>query len=216
MPSRAPETKASRGRERAEHLGPERRRPMVLDAALRLFVEGGYRGTSMEAIATAAGVTKPVVYDCYPSKEELFRALLEREESRLLAAIGGALPTDINPRDVEGALASGFEAIFTAAIAAPDSWRVLFESEHGAERAVARRARAGRRLVVDQLAGLVEPVLAEVSPDATPGAAPVLAELVVSVGEAGVRILLAKGDRWTPEELSALMARVAVRGFAAA
>ena len=61
---------------RAAHLGPERRRPMVLDAAFELFLEHGYEGTSMEAIARATGVTKPVVYACYPSKEELFKALL--------------------------------------------------------------------------------------------------------------------------------------------
>jgi len=60
-------------RRRAAHLGPERRRPLVLDAAFDLFVKRGYEGTSMEAIAAAAGVTKPVVYDCFPSKEELFR-----------------------------------------------------------------------------------------------------------------------------------------------
>ena len=73
-------------RERAQHLGPERRRPMVLDAALRLFTAAGYQGTSMEAIAEAAGVTKPVVYECYPSKAELFRALLERAELEIVAA----------------------------------------------------------------------------------------------------------------------------------
>src|SRR5262249_51657456 len=80
-------TRSEVGRRRAAHLGPERRRPLVLDAALGLFVERGYRGTAMEAIAEAAGVTKPVVYECYPSKAELFRALLEREEGRLLEAV---------------------------------------------------------------------------------------------------------------------------------
>jgi AcrR family transcriptional regulator len=54
-------------RRRAAHLGPERRRPLVLDAAFALFVKRGYEGTSMEAIAAAAGVTKPVVYDCFSS-----------------------------------------------------------------------------------------------------------------------------------------------------
>src|SRR5881275_911507 len=79
-------------RQRAAHLGPERRRPLVLDAAFGLFVERGYEGTSMEAIAAAAGVTKPVVYDCFASKEELFAALLRREESRVLGQIAAALP----------------------------------------------------------------------------------------------------------------------------
>src|SRR5919108_5617565 len=79
-------------RRRAAHLGPERRRPLVLDAAFDLFLAHGYEGTSMDAIARAAGVTKPVVYACYPSKEELFKALLRREETRVLGEIQGILP----------------------------------------------------------------------------------------------------------------------------
>ena len=78
---------ATRRRGRAAHLGPERRRPLVLDAAFELFLEHGYDGTSMDAVARAAGVTKPVVYDCFPSKEDLFTALLQREETRVLEQI---------------------------------------------------------------------------------------------------------------------------------
>src|SRR5436309_1537304 len=82
---------ADGGRARAAHLGPERRRPLVLDAAFEVFLERGYEGTSMDAIAEAAGVTKPVVYACYASKDELFRALFRREEERILTEIGSAI-----------------------------------------------------------------------------------------------------------------------------
>ncbi len=71
-------------RKRAAHLGPERRRPLVLDAAYDLFIENGFEGTSMDSIAAAAGVSKPVVYDCFASKDELFTAMLDREEERIL------------------------------------------------------------------------------------------------------------------------------------
>jgi AcrR family transcriptional regulator len=83
----------------------------VLDAALEQFVEHGYRGTSMEAIAEAAGVSKPVVYECYPSKEKLFRALLEREEQRLGEAVAAALPKSPSFEDVEAVLAEGLIAL---------------------------------------------------------------------------------------------------------
>src|SRR5438105_15473421 len=91
----------SRRRGRAAHLGPERRRPLVLDAAFELFLEHGYDGTSMEAVAHAAGVTKPVVYDCFGSKEELFTALLQREEARVLGQIAAALPREADREDPE-------------------------------------------------------------------------------------------------------------------
>src|SRR5271167_325410 len=75
-------------RTRATHLGPERRRPLILDVAFGLFLERGYKGTSMDAIADAAGVTKPVIYACFASKAELFGALLDREEQRMFAQFG--------------------------------------------------------------------------------------------------------------------------------
>src|SRR5438128_7131431 len=83
-------------RRRAAHLGPERRRPLVLDAALPLFVEHGYPATSMDMIAEAAGVTRPVIYDCFANKEELFTALLERESGRLLENALASLPREMD------------------------------------------------------------------------------------------------------------------------
>src|SRR5205809_381101 len=105
-------------RKRAAHLGPERRRPQVLDAALKLFLERGYEGTSMDAIARAAGVTKPVVYACFPGKDELFRALLRREEERILTEIQTAFDgSDLS--DPEGTLIEGFTGFLRAVAASP-------------------------------------------------------------------------------------------------
>src|SRR5436309_3133058 len=112
---------ATRRRGRAAHLGPERRRPLVLDAAFELFLEHGYDGTSMDAVADAAGVTKPVVYDCFASKEELFTALLRREESRVQGQIAAALPRGADTDDVEELLAAAFTAFLGAVAASPPS-----------------------------------------------------------------------------------------------
>jgi AcrR family transcriptional regulator len=220
MASKATGSKTKAGaaapRERAAHLGPERRRPLVLDAALRLFVERGYGGTSMDAIADAAGVTKPVVYDCYPSKEALFRALLEREERRLLDGIRAAFPTELEFDQLEGLISEGFTAFLTGAAAAPDSWRVVFDSEHGGEPVIARRVRRARGAVVTQLVSLVEPFLLTSGVDDAARKAPVLAELLASLGEAGVRVLLDSNGGWEPDELGALLGRIIARGPAAA
>src|SRR3954464_11292462 len=78
-------------RRRAAPPRPERRRPPGLDAALQQVLHRGYDGTSMQAVADEAGVTKPVVYACFSSKDELFRALLRREEERILGEIQSAL-----------------------------------------------------------------------------------------------------------------------------
>jgi AcrR family transcriptional regulator len=65
-------------------LEPAARRKLILDAASELFAEHGYDGASMRAIATAAGVTTPVLYDHFESKGELYTALLQGHADALL------------------------------------------------------------------------------------------------------------------------------------
>src|SRR3954462_8659347 len=140
-------------RKRAAHLGPERRRPQVLDAALELFLERGYEGTSMEAVAGAAGVTKPVVYACFAGKDELFRALLRREEERILAEIQAALQgADLDAP--ETTLVEGMTGFLRAAAASPDVYRLIFLGEGGGNAAVARRIQLGREAQVETLSEL--------------------------------------------------------------
>src|SRR5690349_6408211 len=140
-------------RKRAAHLGPERRRPQVLDAALDLFLDHGYEGTSMDAVAQAAGVTKPVVYACFAGKDELFRALLRREEERILAELQAAF-ADADLDDPERTLVDGMTGFLRAVAASPDVYRLIFLGEGGGNAAVARRIQLGRQSQVDALSVL--------------------------------------------------------------
>lgn len=64
----------------------QQKRQAVLDAALQEFKEHGFRGTSMDAIAARAGVSKRTVYNHFPSKEALFDAIASAfwQQSRAL------------------------------------------------------------------------------------------------------------------------------------
>jgi AcrR family transcriptional regulator len=194
-------------RTRAAHLGPEKRRPLVLDAALALFVEHGFAGGSMEMIAEAAGVTRPVVYDCYANKTELFRALIEREEQRLLDHLFEALPRQPDFDDPEKLLTEGFAAFLSAAERAPDSWRIVFLSEHGTDPEVARRVERARQQVTERITQLSVFTLSHAgAPDAR-RMAPLVAHLLVGQAEASVRFLLADPKGWTSDELGAFLGR---------
>jgi AcrR family transcriptional regulator len=202
--------KGAGGRKRAAHLGPERRRPEVLDAALKLFLDGGYEGTSMEAIAQAAGVTKPVVYACFPGKEELFRALLQREEERILTEIQGAF-AEADLEDPESTLIQGYTAFFGAIASSPEVYRLIFLGEGGGNAAVARRIQAGREAQVTTLTELARSWLA-----AREGAtgrdldrkARMLGNAIAGVAESGARLLLSGADDWTPETLGRELGRL--------
>jgi AcrR family transcriptional regulator len=202
-------------RERAAHLGPERRRPLVLDAAFELFLEHGYEGTSMDAIASAAGVTKPVVYACYPSKEELFKALFRREEARVLGQVQAALP-DTAGEDLERTLVDGLTAFLRAVADSPQAYRVVFLAEGGVSAAAAERIRRGReqqvRAVADIARSRLEARELETDPDT---AARLFGEIVVGLAESGARALLSGGGAWTPETLGRVLGRLAARGQSA-
>ena len=63
------------------------RREQLLEVALASFARAGYHETSMNDVADAAGVTKPVLYQHFESKRELYQALLDDVGERLVAAI---------------------------------------------------------------------------------------------------------------------------------
>ena len=204
-------------RKRAAHLGPERRRPQVLDAALDLFLTGGYEGTSMDAIAHAAGVTKPVVYACFPSKDELFRALLAREEERILGEIQQAFAgSDVT--DPEAALVRGMTGFLRAVASSPDVYRLIFLGEGGGNTAVARRIQRGRQAQVETLAVLAggwlesRPAAERPQGKELEAKAELLGAAIAGLAEAGARLVLSDPARWTPESLGPELARLAARG----
>jgi len=208
-PVRSAKKAANAGRKRAAHLGPERRRPEVLDAALKLFLEGGYEGTSMEAIARAAGVTKPVVYACFPGKEELFRALLRREEERIMGEIAAAFEgADLD--DPESTLVNGYTAFLRAVASSPEVYRLIFLGEGGGNAAVARRIQAGRERLVETLSDLARTWLAARgrAGEDVEREARLLGTAIAGIGESGARLLLSGADDWAPETLGRDLGRL--------
>jgi AcrR family transcriptional regulator len=198
-------------RKRAAHLGPERRRPLVLDAAHDLFLANGFDGTSMDAIAAAAGVSKPVVYDCFASKDELFTAMLDREEERVLRETEAALRTSGGAADPEGALIRGFEAFLTAVAQSPDIYRVVFLGEGGGNEVVAARIARG----LERQAALAATITrrwvddsSELQGEEAEAVALLLGQTIVGVAQVGARTLLRNPEHWTPASLAAKLGRM--------
>ncbi len=71
-------------------LSADARREQILDVAIDVFGRSGYYGASMNDIAEAAGVTKPVLYQHFDSKSDLYSALLDEVGNRMLDAIAKA------------------------------------------------------------------------------------------------------------------------------
>jgi len=184
---------------------------MLLDAALEVFSANGFAGTTMQSVADAAGVTKPVVYDSFANRDELLLALLAREEQHLVLSIMAGLPADPTVGTPEEHVLDGLTAFLTTAAANPQSWRIVFGAQYGAAPVVADRVRAARAFLVEGLRlTLVKSLPGVTAPDAN---LPVLAELLASMTEACARMLVVDGTDRTPAELAKVVSQVVGGGF---
>ncbi len=127
----------------------EVRREQVLDAALRIICARGYAAANMEAIAREVGVAKTVVYDAYGTRERLLRALLEREEARLLAAL------EVPP---QAGLIEWVDHGLRAVRSNPAEWRLLLAPAEGTPAMVQEHLESGRAVVLEHLRGLLAPL----------------------------------------------------------
>ena len=206
-------SKSARRRKRAAHLGPERRRPLVLDAAYELFLENGFEGTSMDAIAAAAGVSKPVVYDCFASKDELFTAMLDREEERILVETGEALATTgdrrrsrghADPR-LSGLPRSGAEVARHLPRRLPRRGR----GQRGRRGPDRRAASSTRRSIAAEIAAHWVERYSDLQGEEAEAAAELLGQTIVGLAQVGARTLLSGSGDWTPETLGEKLGRMA-------
>jgi AcrR family transcriptional regulator len=198
-------------RTRAAHLGPERRRPLVLDAAKQIAVTDGIPAVTIGAVADRLGVTRPVVYSCFPDRIEMLTALLAREEQMLLAGVLAAYPTPGRYRTSQAAFVGGMQALLRTVAEQPDTWRAIFWSNPGPD--VAELFSRARRQVADQFATLVRPDLRRWGTQDLARKLPVLVELFVSVGEGAVRSLLDPGTTYNADELGEIVGRAVYRAI---
>lgn len=102
-----------------------RRRRQLLDVAVTAFAGRGFHGTSMDEIAEAAGVTKPVLYQHFSSKRQLYLELLDEVGTRLVEAVTTAVRAASSPRQQ---VEAGFSAYFGFVAQQTDAFRLLFGS----------------------------------------------------------------------------------------
>src|SRR6266508_2876907 len=97
---------------------PERSAPL-LEVARRVFGTSGFHAVSMEAVAKEAGVTKPILYDHFPSKKELYLALIDADLTVLHEEVRKALVAPIGNRERIRALrTSSWRTVRSASIKA--------------------------------------------------------------------------------------------------
>jgi AcrR family transcriptional regulator len=108
---------------------PERRE-QLLQVARKVFAKGGYQTVTMDDVARQAGVTKPILYDHFPSKRDLYQGLLEADLAALEERIRTAIETSSGNRE---RIRGSFQAYFDFVDDEGAGFRLLMKEAVGAE-----------------------------------------------------------------------------------
>ncbi len=132
---------------------PERRR-QLLDVALASFADQGFHATSMNDLADAAGVTKPVLYQHFPSKHELYVEILDDVTARLEATIRHAVDA---ADDERSRLVAGLRAYFNFVDDERDAFVLVFGGGAPRDDDVVRNVRRTEARIAATIADLLGP-----------------------------------------------------------
>ena len=122
--------------DKSARLPRDERRAQLLVAALEVFTAAGYHSAAMDEIADRANVSKPVLYQHFPSKLELYLAVLDLHIESLVFAIQKAIASN---RENSSRVAATVEAYFGFIDSEGEAFRLLFESDMNLEPQVRER-----------------------------------------------------------------------------
>lgn len=162
------------------------REQQMLDAAVQMFSVNGYHETSMDTIAAAAEISKPMLYLYYGSKEDLFGACLNREMSRFIDVVRAGIDFNQSPKNLLRNTTGAFLHYIDENRA---SWIVMY-TQATSSPAFAHTVREGREQITELVAGLVRAGTRHPRSDAE---IDIMAVALVGAGEA-VASRLSTGD----------------------
>ena len=165
----------------------------------------GYHAAAMDEIAEHAGVSKPVLYQHFPGKLELYLALLEESVDTLVETVRDALRSNPDPKQ---RVAATFGAYFEYVGGEGQAYRLVFESDLSNEPAVRDRLDLVQRQCADMVSKAVREDTGLAADEAH-----LLSVGLVGMAQVTARYWLSTGDHIPREAAEQLVARLAWRGI---
>jgi AcrR family transcriptional regulator len=182
------------------------RRKQLLAAAQQVFVAQGYHAAAMDDIAERAGVSKPVLYQHFPGKLDLYLALLDTHCEALVDRVRNAMAATSDNKDrVLGATQAYFDFVDHES----EAFRLVFESDLRNDPAVRERV---ERVELTCIAAITDTIMADTG--VSRARAELLAAGLVGAAETAARFWLAGGRQVGKAEAVQLVATLGWRGIA--
>jgi AcrR family transcriptional regulator len=181
------------------------RRRQLLDAAMAVFVARGYHAAAMDEIAERAGVSKPVLYQHFPGKQDLYLALLDESVDRLVEAVTGAIRSTADNRQRVNAT---FAAYFGYVAEHSGTFKLVFESDFTSEPAVRAKLEDANRICADLISKVIQEDAGLADDEAY-----LLSIGLLGMAQVSARYWLSTTDSIPREAAEQLVARLAWRGI---
>jgi AcrR family transcriptional regulator len=192
-------------RPRGGRLPRQARRAQLLDAAQQVFVAVGYHAAAMDDIAERAGVSKPVLYQHFPSKLELYLALLDTSCDALVDAVRTALGST---QDNQERVAATMDAYLDFVGNEGGAFRLVFESDLTSEPAVRARVDTVSRDCAEAISAVIAEDTGLPREEAT-----LLAAGMAGLAQVTARYWVSSGGSIGRDEAAKLLTTLAWRGI---
>ena len=184
-------------------LSAAERREQLLGVALRVFAQKGFHNSSMNDVADAAGVTKPVLYQHFDSKRALYIAALEAVGDQMIDAIRRATEDAASGREKTTA---GMVAYFRWVMDDPDAFMLLFGSGTRRDEEFAAVSIRIEKTTAEMIAPLI-------AADLDAEQQRIIAHALIGMSEGASRHLIQRGEKFDPDSVGEQLATLAWAGL---
>jgi AcrR family transcriptional regulator len=182
----------------SHRLSAQERREQLLDVTAKILGDSGFQAVSIQSVAKAAGVSRPIVYEHFGDLGGLLEALVKREMARAGEQVSKTALEDLSDGDPTELMLTSLSAYLNAVEQHPSTWRLVLTPPEGAPELLRKSIVQGRARVLDDLREAVRPGLrrgerAE-DPDMT-------ARTLSAIADEYARLVLTDPERFPPERL---------------
>jgi AcrR family transcriptional regulator len=178
------------------------RRAQLLDVTKAIVAEQGFHAVSIEAVARAAGISRPIVYGHFGDLAGLLEALVERESARALSQLVVVRPDDLASGDPREVLLAALEGYLRAVQADPATWRLVLMPPEGAPALLREHIADGHAAVIAQLAAALSAGAGAGAPLRSPDPE-LTARALSAIADEAARLLLGAPERYGVERVLA-------------
>lgn len=189
---------SGRGQKKAVRLSAGDRREQLLDVTTAMVVDQGFGAVTIEGVARAAGITRPIIYQHFGDLSGLLHAVVKREMTRAASQVTETTLADLSQGPPVELMIESLSSYLNAVRSHPTTWRLALMPPDGAPEILRAAIEAGRDEMRRRMIRSVRPLLEAADESSDPE---LTARMLSALADEYARLVLQQPDRYPPERL---------------